>query len=116
MNDNDIIKALECCSDAEYQCNKCAFYGKCYGGMVCEEALALINRQNEQIDTLNKEKDYLNSIIYDFVEQVPYYETNAIKKFAAKVNEMSLHTLDDEYMIWKSKFDEILKEMVVSIE
>ena len=136
MTDNDKIKALECCSEAmcyidcvRLGCQARLDDGCYYSTIVSDEyndaeimhvqlkdVVAIINRQKAEIDTLTKEKDYLNCIIHDFVEQVPYFETKAIKKFAEKVNEMALHILDDEYIIWKCKFDDILKEIGVSME
>jgi len=57
MNDNDIIKALECCvgkSLKRYLCLKCPLRDRdCYGGALLMPAvLELINRQKAEIEGL----------------------------------------------------------------
>ena len=59
MNDNDIIKALECCVD-QMNCRKCPLYvpgdGDCVD-IVKIRALAIINRQNAEIEKLQRKLD-----------------------------------------------------------
>lgn len=60
MTDNDIIKALECCSST-YNCNTCEYHNRhCNGDLnvPLKDALDLINRQKAEIERL---KD----ILYD---------------------------------------------------
>lgn len=40
------------------------------------------------------------------------FYTEAIKEFAEKVDKLTVHTIDDSYMVWKIKFDNLVKEMV----
>lgn len=62
MTDNEIIKALECCSDAKAGCSscplcslKCAYCVK----ILCNNALDLIKRQKEEIKELKSEVSIL---------------------------------------------------------
>lgn len=58
MNDNDIIKALECCANANWidECEGCPLYDteKCIN-TVMQNALDLINRQKAEIEKYEKE-------------------------------------------------------------
>ena len=57
LTDNEIVKALECCIDCK--CKECPCYKNIEGEMYCteideEEILDLINRQQAEIEKLNK--------------------------------------------------------------
>lgn len=58
MTDNEIIRALECCSDEELPfCSVCPYYLQDKDNDYCREdmnkdALSLINRQKAEIETL----------------------------------------------------------------
>lgn len=59
MNDNDIIKALECCrvGKGSYSCKKCPLFCRipaCQSHLA-EAALDLINRQKAEIEGLKME-------------------------------------------------------------
>lgn len=65
MTDNDIIKALECCSKRSfhhYPCNDCPLLREvCLGGAsLMKPSIDLINRQKAEIESL---KDKLNHSI-----------------------------------------------------
>ena len=51
---DDVIKALECCKGEDIPCKSCPYFdlGSCESAMA-EDALALINRQKAQIESLN---------------------------------------------------------------
>ena len=52
LTDNEIIKALECCSDTD--CDNCPFEEQCRrNGSLSDIALDLINSQKAEIDKLN---------------------------------------------------------------
>jgi hypothetical protein len=100
MNDNDIIKALECCriGKRENDCKKCPLYGRVPAcvGYLTQDALALINRQKAEIDRLNhiraelsKEIDKLRDMVAQNEGVLPRYEqlikAEAIKEFAEKL-------------------------------
>ena len=124
MTDNEIIKALECCADAEYQCQKCTLYGKCYDGMVCELALDLINRQKAEIARLEKiaEETYESAVI-----ALNVAKADAVKVFAENLkDDISNHRLEMymnglkgtprtreiTYECVKECIDNLVKEMV----
>lgn len=59
MTDNDIIKALECCTDESYEnCNECPYSidaERCERMKLLEDILDLINHQKAEIERLKKE-------------------------------------------------------------
>lgn len=66
MNDNEIIKALECCRDCK--CKDCPCYNKETDG--CKELdeqdiLDLINRQKVEIEKLQKECEITRAYIHE---------------------------------------------------
>ena len=110
MNDNEIIKALECCkvcSSPEY-CGECP-YVECttVKGCVDEmltDALNLINRQKAEIERLEK----LN-IIYK--GGVDYFKSEAIKEFAERLKD--IYTLHEGL---HKVIDNLMEEMSVNYE
>ena len=127
LTDNEIVRALECCASAEYQCQKCTLYGKCYDGMVCEEALDLINRQKVEIESLKREipnRKYAtcvkvrNGMIYtktldDYDWLIGDISAEAIKEFAERLKE----TFPQDDFLRSTKrisedIDNLVKEMV----
>ena len=58
MTDNEIIKALECCTDESYEnCNECPYSIdtlSCERIKLLEDSLDLINRKQAEIERLNK--------------------------------------------------------------
>ena len=76
MTDNEIIKALECCSDDEPKfCSVCPYYLQDKDNDYCREdmnkdALSIINRQKAEIEELNRElrraERYLSQIADDW--------------------------------------------------
>lgn len=79
MNDNDIIKALECCStNGGGGCTRCPAYN--YGSQKCVDelhlqAINLINRQKAEIERLQKHnskmaRKHYNNGIADFVKNL----------------------------------------------
>ena len=67
MTDNEVIKALECCSRWELtkDCSECAYEssdGICRENLF-SDTLDLINRQKAEIERLNKEVDRLSQCV-----------------------------------------------------
>lgn len=85
MTDNEIIKALECCSTdvRENTCPKCAFYKKhrC-STLMLNAASDLINRQKAEIERLQKNIDGLNIFIKNHIKVI---RLQAIKEFAERL-------------------------------
>lgn len=61
MTDNEIIKALECCSNGE-PCANCPYQKQCDETDLAEIALDLINRQQAEIERLKAFKSYFDGL------------------------------------------------------
>lgn len=114
MTDAEIIKALECCKDNSFNnfsCEKCSYHGTrgCCVNNLCEDALALINRQDAEIERLK-----------DMVSQnegaLPRYEAliraEAVKEFAERLKEKAItyYTIIGRWVSVKD-IDNLVKEM-----
>lgn len=82
MTDNEIIKALECCShrNGNLQCELCPAYSIAQMCMedLMSDAFDLINKQKAEIERLQKHNSVVARKRYD----------NGIREFAKKVNEL----------------------------
>jgi len=110
MTDNEIIKALECCSN-RYDCYSCEYYNQyCKGDMnvTLKDALDLINRQKAEIEALIAGQETLQKYIVTA-------KAEAIKEFAERLKK-NFDTYTDEeesnalYMI--NLINDLVKEMV----
>lgn len=114
MTDTKIIKALECCKDNSFNnfpCEKCPYRGtrRYCANNLCEDALALINRQKAEIERLK-----------DMVSQnegaLPRYEAliraEAVKEFAERLKEKAItyYTIIGHWVSVKD-IDNLVKEM-----
>lgn len=109
MTDNEIIKALECCTDCK--CKECPCYKNIYGEMRCteideEEILDLINCQKAEIERLEEMLDGSVSSERNSVDNIDYEKTEAIKEFANLIIERSSNGV-----IQISDIPDIVKEM-----
>ena len=104
MTDEQIIKALECCtSDEVGMCHICPLDGGCNGDItiLLNCSLDLINRQKETINQLRKNNDVIMQTIADV-------HTEAIKEFADRLKMANISKLT-----WFNEdFDYLVKEMV----
>ncbi len=106
MTDEQIIKALECCSTdvGENTCPKCAFYKKQRCSTLMLNAVSnLIDRQKAEIERLTDLSDQLGNdvdiklnYIYDLEEKIKTAKSEAIKEFAkrlkSRVNDLEFRT------------------------
>lgn len=108
MTDNEIIRALECCTNTHlYTCDDCPFCKQCGSDEdVLKYALDLINRQQaevesdkakkeicaEVIDRQDKEIERLQGILLAFMDEVARWEG----KHGLDVSELSLIPICDE--------------------
>ena len=105
MNDNDIIKALECCKikTPPYKCEECPLLRGVSNSCIyeCKElAYDLINRQKAEIERLKNElKMHLQTA-----------RAEAIKEFAEKLKQTQVD-LDGSEMVAVGNIDTITKEM-----
>lgn len=69
MTDNEIIKALECCTDELYEnCNECPYSTdtlSCERLKLLEDSLDLINRLKAEIEHWKEEAHKLAEVCYD---------------------------------------------------
>ena len=115
MTDNEIIKALECCTEDE-DCSHCPSIKEmpyCSNDIMVG-ALNLIKRQQAEIERLqNTINDILDRqpILVERAEK--YAKSEAIKEFAEKLKEIVKFT-DDTYECWEIEgyIDNLVKEMI----
>lgn len=128
MTDEQIIKALECCSTdvQENPCPKCAFYNKhrC-STLMLNAASDIINRQKVKIKSLKQiineqDKEVLklqNRIIFwrkDLNYQPEKIKSEAIKEFVEKLKKHSFVdnlSLDGKETAYVDDIDNLVKEM-----
>lgn len=118
MTDNEIIRALECCSNrTDRYCPNCPYYNVPYkDNMTCSEvlmsdALDLITRQQAEIEGLHKKVDELSEVLSDSI-RIRYKEakSEAIKEFAERLKRESL--IDRVYnILQEGEIDKLVKEM-----
>ena len=127
LTDNEIIKALECCSceTIMYCEDQCPFYKKCMKDEpLSKYALDLINRQKSEIERLksaNDEKFHQWHILAEKSKQ--YYadlyneakyilKSEAVKEFAERLKEETLTTDKFGEILLVQDIDNLVKEMV----
>jgi hypothetical protein len=109
MKDNDIIKALECCSKP--YCRKCPLYKNTINTKNCiiqlsTNALALINRQKAEIERLESMNQSKLDLIHDLRAELETAKAEAVREFAHELKERDgydNHTFDDCASILVSK-------------
>lgn len=120
MNDNDIVKALMCCKDAE--CLNCPrwtdewYSGQCNDFL--QDVLDLINRQKEEIERLNhiraelsKEIDIWKDIAKRETGYVGIARSEAIKEFAERLKAEATLQHGGVTVVYGSCIDNLAKEM-----
>ena len=127
MTDEEIIKALECCSsNLQSTCDNCPIHyrqsAECVA-YLAKNALVFINRQKAEIEqyetqnaklknffTVNFDRNDLEEIVS---RQIRDFETDIIRKFTKKLKEKALlvEIADYEYAVLVDDIDELVKEM-----
>lgn len=112
MTDNDIIKALECCS-SEFEChNGCPYYNngefKCRDLSFYKDTLDLINRQKAEIEEKSNK-------LRDVLPIVAELKAEAITEFAERLREKCKAKDEEAWYVYHSitceDIDQIAKEM-----
>lgn len=119
MTDNEIIKALECCSQ-EDMCQSCPYGASCldekYVSILSKDALDLINRQKAEILNLKADKEALINGQETLQKNLPkVIGAEAIKEFAEKVDFLICTTPSVPnrcYRKLSAGIKKLLKEMV----
>ena len=124
MTDNEIIKALECCSKETSDCGKCPYlyikdYDNCFD-FTKRDAFDLINRLQAEIDVKRKllEKAEAKFESYENCErilicQLAEEREKAIKEFAERLKS-KLYIESDNFnpVVTETDIDNLVKEMV----
>ena len=112
LNDNEIIKALECCGKNPPMCSECGYKGRC-NRIDCydylkRDALDLINRQKAKIDKMKAivEQSDINcrrviNLIGGYERQVETAKTEALKEFAERLKDILEHFWEEENFVSK---------------
>ena len=122
MGDNDIVKALECCSTGKSSdCEDCPFKKRCYdeGKEILEEAIALIKRQQAEIERLQGYNENLltanTDMVLGLVDEMKKARAEAIKEFSKKLNAEMFYKCGDmnytETCEARRLIDNLVKEM-----
>ena len=111
MNNNELIKALECCNSNERgSClNKCPYYkhsATCTQSMIAD-TLDLINRQQAEIERLTETLD-IYAVEFDL--KYASVKAEAIKEFAERLKEKSKNN-EWNGTICGADIDNLVKEM-----
>ena len=137
MTDNEIIKALECCTKTEFisDCAKCEMFAFDCKDILIENALDLINRQKAEVerledkifvlendlekaenlsDALENDVDIKLNYIYDLEEKLKKAKSEAIKEFAERLKEKLQWDVEfDNKLVFESDIDNLVKEMTM---
>lgn len=119
MTDNEIIKALECCTDESYEnCNECPYSTdtlSCKRLKLLEDSLELINRQKAEIERLKKKVSVARDAYISIQDRYEHTKAESYKEFAERLNEKAqiADCFDSYNMVVGTHFiDNLLKEMV----
>lgn len=115
--DEEIIKALGCCLCDNSECLQCQNKELCR--IECDElavkAIDHINRQNAEIDMLNKKVEELSEVLSDTI-RIRYAEakTEAIKEFADRLMKHKQRMFSSD---WSGEYqdDAVRVEIIESI-
>ncbi len=121
MTDNEIVKALECCSSevlVNLNCSHCPYQCPNCMTILYKDALALINRQKAEIDRQDKEIERLNGILENYafeygttVDKERFLKkarAEAVKEFAERVKE-KIRTMS-RIVVYDEDIDNLVKE------
>ena len=110
MQDNEIIKALECCY-TYFDCAVCPYEKICTGlNVLTENTLDLINRQKAEIERLQEEYKRLESSSLIFKGGVDYLVKKAVQEFAERLKDL-LNFYDPKCKFVHIHIDNLVKEM-----
>lgn len=115
MTDNDIIKALECCSTYGVSCTNCPAYvssEKSTCREVLKGAVEIINRQNATIEQLEKDKESFANSYAKAVARNLTIKAEAVKEFAELLKEHIRDYHPYYYVIDEEVVDNLVEEMV----
>lgn len=121
MTDNEIIKALECCSKEYWVCDiECPFYSECSKYLMAKSSLDIINRQKAEIERLKDEleqseqgADIIETMLEeknkDISDLIFKERSNAITEFAESLKNIFV-TIDGVFEV--SEIEEYINDLV----
>lgn len=120
MTDNEIIKALECCTSwgCETSCADCPLHDTgCLHFNKLGETLDLINRQKATIEQLEKDKESFANSYAKAVARNLTIKAEAVKEFAKKFKKIAIKDKSPMlcipyYRMSVKTFDNLVEEMV----
>ena len=110
MTDNEIIKALSICSNENGICSECPYsddYTNC-NTRIAKDALDLINRQQSEIERLNKVYQANQQLINALNKSYFLAKSEAYKEFAKLLRRQSF----DRLYVSVDEINNLLKEIV----
>ena len=118
MTDEQIVEALKYCSKGETICFMCPLYNKtdhCVD-MLAKNALDLINRQQAEIERLEKIRKADNNLITSLNKCYETAKAEAYKEFTEKLKEKCYEDFQETYemlspYVTDDDIDNLLKEM-----
>ena len=124
MTDNEIIKALECCTYHHGRCTSCPLYAEVITGCqstLFDNALDLINRQKAEIERLNEKITAKDENNYYFMgqlrlarEKLLIARSEVIKEVEKRLKEKLQWDVEfDNKFVFESDIDNLVKEMEV---
>ena len=113
LTDEQIIKALECCDIEQKDCWQCSLQNKwdCHF-ILRKNTLDLINRQQAEIDKLERTISHLEDVCNGIPDVV---RAEAIKEFAERLKEKEYHPIRTPAgfkVVPTNDIDNLVKEMV----
>ena len=113
MTDNEIIKALECCSEHVRNCAECPLnvtsLDHC-STRLAQNVLDLINRQKAKIERLKKYDEERDIRLHARLTEQARAE--AIKEFAERLKAEKFPHTDFGELVYVEDIDNLVKEMV----
>lgn len=115
LTDAEVKKALECCSTYHdvSSCKNCPLDGKCEPNMLEQYALDLINRQEEENESLKAEIQELKTEINMFRGYDEEIKAEAYKEFAERLKEYATQGFwETDAYVGAEQIDNLLNELV----
>ena len=127
MTDEEIIKALKCCSKSPRLCVNCPADEKCLDDVyfIEKQSLDLINRQKAEIERLQSNRDVwqtgyvsIEAKAWELSRQLNTAKAEAIKDFAERLTDKAelvrVNAFRSKWMISDEDIDNLVKQMTES--
>lgn len=115
LNVEKIKVALKCHSDPKNKCEICPYNKKCCSMALSNDALALINSQEQRIKELTEENERLQKLLDDRCDRcIERERADTVRKMQSLSHEKSWHLDDgaDCWVVYLDDIDQIAKELL----